>query len=126
VEYFEVNDSIYNQFKAFINPEKFQYDKVCEDGLKQLREVADTEGYMNDSTKEVFAQLEKLLKHDLQKDLDLHRKLISQILAVEIVQRYYYQRGECIQELKDDPALDAIVKLFSDPREYYSKLGIKK
>lgn len=126
VEDFEVNDSIYNQFKAFINPEKFQYDKVCEDGLKQLREVADTEGYMNDSTKEVFAQLEKLLKHDLQKDLDLHRKLISQILAVEIVQRYYYQRGECIQELKDDPALDAIVKLFSDPREYYKKLGIKK
>jgi carboxyl-terminal processing protease len=74
----------------------------------------------------VFAQLEKLLKHDLQKDLDLHRKLISQILAVEIVQRYYYQRGECIQELKDDPAIDAIVKLFSNPHEYYKKLGIKK
>ena len=126
VEEFVVDDSIYNQFKAFINPEKFQYDKVCEDGLKQLREVAETEGYMNDSTKAVFTQLEKLLKHDLQKDLDLHRKLISQIIAIEIVQRYYYQRGECIQELKDDPALDAVQKLFATPREYHSKLGVKK
>ena len=91
---------------------------MCEDGLKQLCEVAETEGYMNDSTKAVFAQLEKLLKHDLQKDLDLHRKLISQIIALEIVKRYYYQRGESIQELKNDPALDAVEKLFSTPNEY--------
>ena len=118
VEDFEITDSLYNQFKAFINPDKFQYDKVCEDGLKQLCEVAETEGYMNDSTKAVFAQLEKLLKHDLQKDLDLHRKLISQIIALEIVKRYYYQRGESIQELKNDPALDAVEKLFSTPNEY--------
>ncbi len=126
VEDFEVTDSIYNQFKAFINPDKFNYDKVCEDGLKQLREVAQTEGYMNDSTKAVFAQLENLLKHDLNKDLDLHRTLISQILGVEIVKRYYYQRGECIQELKDDPALDDVVKLFSTRGEYRKILGIKK
>ncbi len=117
-EQFEITDTIYNSFKKFIDPEKFQYDRVCEDGLKQLREVADVEGYMNDSTKAVFEQLEKLLKHDLYRDLDTHRKMISQILALEIVRRYYYQRGECIQELKDDPAIDAVEKLFSTPGEY--------
>ena len=118
VEDFVITDSIYNQFKRFINPDKFQYDKVCEDGLKQLREVADTEGYMNDSTKAVFAQLEKLLKHDLHRDLDIHRKMIAHIVALEIVKRPYYQRGAAIQELKDDPAMDAVVKLFATGGEY--------
>lgn len=118
VEDFVVTDSIYNEFKAFIDPSKFQYDKVCEDGLKQLREVAETEGYMNDSTKAVFAQLENMLKHDLNKDLDLNRALISQILAVEIVRRYYYERGESIQELKEDEGLDEVVKLFATEGEY--------
>ena len=122
-EDFVITDTMYNSFKKFIDPAKFQYDKVCEDGLKQLREVADTEGYMNDSTKAVFAQLEKLLKHDLDRDLDTHREVISQLLAVEIVKRYYYQRGACIQELKDDPAIDAVVKLFSTDGEYERILG---
>ena len=122
-EDFVITDTIYNSFKKFIDPAKFQYDKVCEDGLKQLREVADTEGYMNDSTKAVFAQLEKLLKHDLDRDLDTHREVISQLLAVEIVKRYYYQRGACIQELKDDPAIDVVVKLFSTDGEYERILG---
>ncbi len=122
-EDFVITDTIYNSFKKFIDPAKFQYDKVCEDGLKQLREVADTEGYMNDSTKAVFAQLEKLLKHDLDRDLDTHREVISQLLAVEIVKRYYYQRGACIQELKDDPAIDAVVKLFSTDGGYERILG---
>lgn len=124
-EEFVITDSIYDSFKKFIDPDKFQYDKVCEDGLKQLKEVADTEGYMNDSTTAVFAQLEKLLKHDLNKDLDIHRKMISQLLAVEIVKRYYYQRGGCIQELKDDPAIDAVVKLFSEEGEYNKILNPK-
>ena len=109
---------IYESFKKFVDPDKFQYDKVCEDGLKQLKEVAEIEGYMNDSTKAVFESLEKLLKHDLNKDLDQHRAMIAQILAVEIIKRYYYQRGGVIQELKDDPALDAVVKLFSFPHKY--------
>lgn len=124
-EDFVITDSIYNDFKKFIDPEKFQYDKVCEDGVKQLREVAETEGYMNDSTKAVFDQLEKLMKHNLEQDLDTHRDMIAQILALEIVKRYYYQRGQSIQELKDDPALDAVEKLFSTEGEYSRILGIK-
>ncbi len=125
-EDFEITDSIYNEFKRFIDPDKFQYDKVCEDGLQQLREVAESEGYMNDSTKAEFARLEKLLKHDLNRDLDTHRKIVSQLLAIEIVKRYYYQRGGNIQELKYDPAMDAVVKLFSTDGEYKKILSPNK
>ena len=46
---FVITDSIYEDFKRFINPAKFNYDKVCETMLKNLREAAKIEGYMNDS-----------------------------------------------------------------------------
>ena len=61
---------------------------------------------MNDSTAAVFDRLEKLLHHDLQKDLDHNRKEISRILADEIQKRYYFQRGSIIESLKDDEAID--------------------
>ena len=125
-EEFVITDEIYDNFKKFVDPDKFQYDKVCEEGVKQLKEVAKREGYMNDSTQAVFESLEKLLKHDLSKDLDQHRSMIAQILAVEIVKRYYYQRGGVIQELKDDPAIDAVVELFATKNKYQSILKPKK
>ena len=125
-EEFVITDEIYDNFKKFVDPDKFQYDKVCEEGVKQLKEVAKREGYMNDSTQAVFESLEKLLKHDLNKDLDQHRSMIAQILAVEIVKRYYYQRGGVIQELKDDPAIDAVVELFATKNKYQSILKPKK
>lgn len=110
-EEFVVTDSIFEQFKAFIDPSKFKYDKVCEEGLKNLRKVAEAEGYMNDSTREQFAALEKLLKHDLGHDLDQHRKDIAKILAEEILRRYYFQRGNAIATLATDETVDAIVRI---------------
>ncbi len=115
---FTITDSIYNQFKRFIDPKRFNYDKVCETGLKNLRETAEEEGYMNDSTKLAFDALEKLLRHNLTQDLDNNRKAISEILAGEILKRYYYQRGAIIESLKHDAALDTVAKIFADPNEY--------
>ena len=43
---FEITDEIFNDFKKFIDPNKFQYDKLCETGVSLLRKTAETEGYM--------------------------------------------------------------------------------
>lgn len=117
-EEFTVTDSIFNEFKRFIDPEKFNYDKVCETGIASLRQTAEIEGYMNDSTKAAFDRLEKLLRHNLPQDLDNNRKAIEEILAPEILARYYYERGRIIQSLKNDAGLDAAVKILNDPAEY--------
>ncbi len=115
---FEVTDEIFNEFKAFIDPEKFQYDKVCEQGLESLQKVAKAEGYMNDSTKAAFEQLEKLLKHDLNHDLDTQRKEISRLLAQEILTRYYYQAGEVEYEARHDDTIDKVAELLAKPGEW--------
>lgn len=124
-EEFVVTDDIYTDFKGTIDPVRFKYDKVCEDMLKQLREAAETEGYMNDTVKAQFDTLSQMLTHNLQSDLDLKRGEISEYLAQEIVGRYYNERGRIIQELKDDDGLKSALKVLSDKKEYDKLLSVK-
>lgn len=112
---FEITDEIYGQFKKFIDPDKFKYDKTCEELVKQLREVAEAEGYMNEETKQQLDTLSKLLTHNLDKDLDTHRKQISSYLLSDILSRYFYAKGEVIADLRDDVAVDSAVNILSDP-----------
>jgi carboxyl-terminal processing protease len=125
-EQFEITDSIFEDFKKFIDPAKFSYDKVCEQMLDKLRKQAEIEGYMNDSTKREFDALDKLLKHDLNHDLNNNRSDIEDILAAEILNRYYYQRGEVIQSLKKDAALDSAAVVLKDRPRYKAILSPSK
>ncbi len=122
---FEVTDTIFNEFKAFINPEKFEYDKVCEQQLAALRKTATAEGYMNDSTAAQFDRLEAMLKHDLDHDLDLHRRDIAYLLGQELMDRVYYTRGQVENSIKDDETLDKAKEMFDKPGEYERILNIK-
>ena len=115
---FVITDSIFNDFKEFIDPDKFQYDKVCETMLSDLKETAKIEGYANDSINAQFEILEKMLKHNLNRDLDNNRKEISELLANEIIKRYYYQKGQIIESLKNDIALDSAAVILNDLNAY--------
>lgn len=117
-EQFDVTDTIFNEFKAFIDPTKFEYDKVCEQMVQNLRKVAESEGYMTDSTRKQIDILEGLLRHDLGHDLDNNRRDIDDILASELVKRYYYQRGQVAQSLRHDNAVDSASAVLSNPLRY--------
>ena len=77
---------------------------------------------MDDASAE-FDALEKKLQHNLDRDLDHFAKEIKDMLAVEIIKRYYYQRGSIIQQLKDDPDLKEAVKILGDPVAYQKMLS---
>lgn len=115
-ETFVVTDEIYDSFKSFIDPKKFNYDKVCENAVEQLRELAKLEGYMNDSTAAQFEVLANMLKHDLSHDLDINRKNLTPYIAGEILNRYYFSRGEVIYSLRDDAAVDSATAVLTTPR----------
>lgn len=121
-EKFEVTDEIYEDFTKFIDPEKFKYDKLCDDALKYLRDIAEAEGYLNDSTKTQMDLLGKMLTHNLQSDLELKRPEISEYLGEEIVSRYYNTRGRMIQQIKTDKGVKEAVALLKDPKRYNSIL----
>lgn len=111
---FVVTDTIYNAFKASIDPAKFKYDKACEDMVKQLRKAVETEGYMNDETKAQIDKLAELLVHNLDRDLNTNREQLSEYIGDEIVARYYYEKGKTAFGLKTDPAVNAAISILLD------------
>ena len=121
-EEFEVTDADYNDFKALVKKADFKYDQQSEKILKTLKEAAEFEGYMDDASEE-FKALEKKLNHDLDRDLDYFSSDIKKMIATEIIKRYYYQRGNIIQQLKDDDGLKEAMKILNDPVKYKEMLS---
>lgn len=119
---FKVTDADYNAFKALVKKADFKYDQQSEKILKTLKEAAEFEGYMGDASEE-FKALEKKLTHNLDRDLDYFSKDIKNMIAIEIIKRYYYQRGSLIQQLKDDNDLQEAIKILNAPEKYKEMLS---
>ena len=122
-EEFEISDEVYADFKKSIDPTRFKYDKVCEELVKSLRETAEAEGYMNDATRAQLDTLARLLTHNLDHDLDTHRKQIEEYLGSEIASRYYYERGKTGYELNRDKGFAVAEAILADPALYNRILG---
>ena len=121
-EQFEITDADYNDFKALVKKADFKYDQQSEKLLKSLKEMAEFEGYLTDASQE-FEALEKKLTHNLDRDLDHFSKDIRNMIAIEIIKRYYYQRGSIIQQLKDDNDLKEAIKILGDSERYKKMLS---
>lgn len=122
-EEFTVSDSIFQDFKEFIDPEKLDYDKYCESGLKMLREATENEGYMNDSVSAKFDELQRLLKRDFDRDFDTNKADICEILGMEISERYYPGRGQILQRLRNDIDVDSAARVLKDTARYRELLS---
>lgn len=121
VDQFHVTDLDYAEFKELVKKADFKYDQQTEKMLKSLKEMAEFEGYLKDASAE-FEALEKKLSHNLDRDLDYFAKDIKDMIALEIVKRYYYQRGSIMQQLKEDSGLAEAVKILSSPQTYQKLL----
>lgn len=119
---FVLTDENYNEFKAQVSKSDFKYDRQSDKVLKNLKEVADFEGYMDDASEE-FKALEKKLSHNLDRDLDHFSKDIRSLISSEIVKRYHYQKGAIAQQLKNDDELVKAIDLLNTPDKYKSILS---
>ena len=117
IEEFEVSDSLFTAFKEAVKASDFTYDRQSEKALAALKEVAEFEGYTTDAAAE-FAALEKKLCHDIDRDFDIFKKDICELLADELITRYYYQRGAIIQSLKGDSTILRARTLLADEVAY--------
>lgn len=121
-EKFVITDADYADFKEMVKKADFKYDQQTEKILKSLKEMAEFEGYLSDASEE-FNALEKKLTHNLDRDLDYFSKDIKSMIALEIVKRYYYQRGAIIEQLKDDDDLKKAVEILTHPDDYHKMLS---
>ncbi|MFW9600327.1 MAG: peptidase S41, partial [Bacteroides graminisolvens] len=122
-EQFKLTDADYADFKAMVKAADFKYDQQSEKILKTLKEAAEFEGYMDGASAE-FKALESKLAHNLDKDLNHFSKDIKNMISIEIIKRYYYQRGAIIEQLKDDNGLQEAVKVLANQGKYKEMLTV--
>lgn len=122
---FTITDEIYTDFKNSIDPASLKYDKILDQLLKQLRETAQSEGYLTDEAQQAMDALSPLLTHNVNLDLDNKRNEITEYLAGEIASRYYFENGRLIQSLKVDDALKTAIEILADSQRLSEILGKK-
>ncbi len=118
---FEISDADYEDFKRRVVESGFTYDPESERALKSLKKIVQFEGYYEDAKAE-FENLEKKLKHDIARDLDMHRDVLKQIISSDIVAAYYFQSGAVENSLRHDKQVKAAFDLIKNPAEYKSVL----
>lgn len=116
-EKFEITPEIYSDFAQFVKGQDFKYESKTEEELDQLLDVAKKEKYY-DVSKGEFDKLKELLGHNLDQDLDHFRNEISNLLADEIISRYYYQKGAIKASLRDDSDVKGALDILHKPDGY--------
>ncbi len=122
VEEFEINDEIYNEFVAYLNDKDYDYITRSEKKLEELKKVAIKENYF-EAIEEEYNTLKEAMIHDKEADLAKHKDQINDILRLEIISRYYYQKGKVISALKNDDEVDEAIRILEDKGLYDSILN---
>jgi carboxyl-terminal processing protease len=79
------------------------------------------EGYMDVASSE-FQALKSKLVPNLDRDLELFKQSIEDIITNEIVQRYYFEKGVLIHTLQNDKAYHKAVEVLNDKSLYNNTL----
>ncbi len=119
---FSLRDADYEAFKQFVKSKKdFKYDQMSAHSLRNLEEVMKFEGYMDVASAE-FQALKAKLVPDLDRDLELFKESIKDVITNEIIRRYYFEKGVLIHTLQNDKAYQKAVEVLNDKLLYNNTL----
>lgn len=122
---FVITDQIYQEFIAFVKKSTdHQYTTQTEKTLATLKTMAEDEQYF-EAIKDDYTKLNQKLLKEKELDLMKYKKEISLILRMEIVSRYYFQKGQIEVMLSDDEELQKAIEVLHDMKKYKSILKIK-
>ncbi|MDR3126964.1 MAG: S41 family peptidase [Tannerellaceae bacterium] len=113
---FAASQEDFEALKAYASAHNFSYDRQSIKALNRLKNIALAEGYLDeDST--LLVTLGERLTPDITRDFDRFKTDVKRFLTSEIVKRYYFQRGELIDSLHDDPVLQRALAELSKKEE---------
>ena len=87
-----LSDADFEALKASLKKDNFQFDTETEKSLKTVMEVAKKEK-IDASISTEYQQLLTALQKSEEKELNLHKQEIKQLLQDELIKRYQYKEG---------------------------------
>ncbi len=121
---FAISDTLYNDFLTYISGKDYSYSTKSERALLALKTEATKEKYF-DAIQEEYAHLMKRMENDKKEDMNKYKDQIKELLKMEIVTRYYYQKGKVEAALKNDPQLEEAKTCLKDNEKYAAILAGK-
>lgn len=119
---FEISNALYKKFIDFVLSQDFEYKTAAQEELEDVYKLAKEEGY-DKKLKGEYEALLKVLSASKKEDLDLFQDQIKEILANEIVSRYYYQEGRVMNAFQNDEDLKKAIEVLNDETRYNSILN---
>jgi carboxyl-terminal processing protease len=119
---FHLTEQDWQEFRQRVIDSGFSYDDLSRKQFDELVKTAKFEGFY-DQAREAFDALSEKLKHDVATELDRHRQVIQQMLELDIITAYYYQRGSIEAGLANDRQLTEAEELLKSPEKYAKVLA---
>ena len=119
---FHLTEQDWQEFRQRVIDSGFSYDDLSRKQFDELVKTAKFEGFY-DQAREAFDALSEKLKHDVATELDRHRQVIQQMLELDIITAYYYQRGSIEAGLAYDHQLTEAEELLKSPEKYAKVLA---
>jgi len=120
-ELFFVSDETYNDFKDYVINQDFDYLTETELLIDRLNKSAERENYL-EAIKQQLEELDETIKEEKKSDIDKFRTEIEEMLRIEIITRYYYQKGKLIASLENDKEVDEAIRVLTETDVYKSIL----
>ena len=114
---FELTDELFNEFKEYLKTKKFEYETATQAMLDKLVKTARDEKYYD----QISGQIEALrndLGHSIDRDLDSFKNEISDILADQLMERYYMQEGVLEYHIRKDKHIAKALEVLANDDEY--------
>jgi len=117
---FKLSDEDFKDFTDYLIEKKFTYTTQTEKYYKELINIAKIEGLDKRASDEFDALKAKLIP-DISKSIEENREEVAELLSLEIIKRYYYQKGEIQYSLRTDKDLKVALGLLM-PQGGYDKI----
>jgi carboxyl-terminal processing protease len=119
---FVLTDDDFKAFSNYLIEKKFTYISQTEKYYNELLETAKYEN-LDSIAKVEFAALKAKLVPDIAKSIAENKSDITELLSLEIIKRYYFQKGEIKYSLRSDKDLKIALELLKLNGGYIMKLN---
>lgn len=122
---FSISQEDYKAFEDFLAEKDFHYTTETEKFYEQLLELASYEG-LDSIARPEFEALKQKLTPDISQALVTYKDDITDLLNMEIIKRYYFQKGEVQYSLRHDKELQKAKEILNDDTQLNELLGKKQ
>ena len=123
---FEVSDTDFDDFKKFLKDKPIEFTPVTSRELEDVTTWAKREGYYDKVKENIDAINKELDYRNTDKSLEENRQILKEILALDIVNKYYYKGGRAELALKTDDYVKKVKEILADKDRYSEILSVAK